>query len=580
MKFNWLKIKKVISWILNSTTQFLKIIWIFLRKVARAFVIMTHLERIALTILLLAVIVLLGFKAKEIYYKNTKIQPIAGGNISFSATEVPKTLIPIFAQSDIERAITNLVFAPLVQVNINGKVSNYLAKNWDISKNYKTYTLTLKDGIKWQDSKTVTADDVVYTFSILKSPKYKGPYEGIFKDIDIQALNEKQVKFVLKNPYQNFLTTLEIGILPSHILGDKPLADLQSLKYNLEPIGAGPYQIKTSTLNGKDKKIVLTRFKNALIKSKIDKIEFHFYEDFQGQLYAYNKKQANAFFSIPNDQFKTVKNLPKTKIVSDNLASYNVIHLNLARSLMQIMPVREALTYGVNRKEIIDKVFYGQAISATGPIVNGIKGYIEQENIEDQKLAYQKLIDAGFSDSDKDGVLEKKDQKLEFKMVVIETPVLKAAADILVEQYKKIGVKISPTYIQSSILESTYLKDRDYDMILVGESLGSDVDLYPYWHSTQTEVGGYNFSNFQNENIDKYLEQLRGTEDITARRAILEKIQKVIYGEKPAVYLTQPIYSFALPDKVKGVNRLLLIDGSEIFKNVCNWYEKIGRGPK
>ncbi len=160
---------------------------------------------------------------------------------------------------------------------------------------------------------------------------------------------------------------------------------------------------------------------------------------------------------------------------------------------------------------------------------------------------------------------------LQFTLTTINQPQLVMTANILKDYWQKVGVTIQINAIELSNLKDI-IKNRSYDALLYGQALGSMPDLYPFWHSTQINDPGLNLSEYQNKNADQLLKDSRETLDETKKAQSYEKLQDVILGDAPALFLYNPDYIYWVSGKVKGVDTTKIVDPAKRFENINNWF--------
>ncbi len=549
------------------------------KKIPKAILIMTKVEKIALTVLAIIAVALFIAKGIEIYHQNTKVQPVVGGSLIFGSTQEPVNLNPLFVQNDSDRAITNLVFLPLVKISPNGKMEKVLIEKHSASKDYKEFTVSLKSGLKWQDLKPITIEDVIYTFSVIKSPEYNGIYKDIFKNISFEEVDDKTIKFILPAPYKNFMSALDIKILPSHLLSGKAISELASDSFSKKPIGNGPYLIRKSNLTGASKFVTLEYFKDCIVKTKIKKIEFKFEKTNENIYFDLSKGRVNSLINIINDKSKELKKNSDNQIITNRLLQYNVLHLNPENALLNNLSVRKAIKYAINKSEIAEKVFNKQAIIATSAIASGVYAHRSYDDIYDVATSKSILSNLGWS-LNSTGIFEKDGEILQFNLTCPDTENFKETADLIKNQLKTVGIKANVQIIDPAKFQTEILPKRNYDILLIGETLGNDLDLYPYWHSSQTNENGLNLSSYKNEELDKLLDEVRIETDLTKKKDLYFKIQDIIHDDIPAVFLTQPVDEFLVPSNVKNIKSYAIAEGSDFFYYIDEWYIKLGRGPK
>jgi ABC-type transport system substrate-binding protein len=171
---------------------------------------------------------------------------------------------------------------------------------------------------------------------------------------------------------------------------------------------------------------------------------------------------------------------------------------------------------------------------------------------------------------------ERKEEKitLNFSLTTADQPTLVETAEILKEQWKKIGVEVEIKKIGIGELKREIIPKKDYDALLFGEVLGKVPDPFPFWHSSQKGENGLNLSNYENKDVDKLLEESRESLDETKRKEDLEKFQEILIEDSPAVFLYNPDYLYFVSNKIKGVKEDLIFTPSKKFDDILNWYIK------
>lgn len=133
------------------------------------------------------------------------------------------------------------------------------------------------------------------------------------------------------------------------------------------------------------------------------------------------------------------------------------------------------------------------------------------------------------------------------------------------------GVLVDLKIINLSELKNI-IKNRDYEALLYGEALSSLPDLYPFWHSAQSNDPGLNLSKYQNKKADQLLKDARETQDEQIKAQKYENLQEIILADTPALFLYNPDYVYWVSEKVKGIDTVKIIDPAKRFENITNWY--------
>jgi len=288
----------------------------------------------------------------------------------------PRFINPIYsASSDVDRDLTALIFSGLLKTDSSGDLVPDLAEDYKSIDNGKVYDFTLRKNIFFQDKKPLTADDVVFTVKTIQNPDVKSPLRISFIGVEVEKLSDYEVRFTLENPSAVFLQSLTVGIIPKHIFEKIPIENFYLTKVNIEPIGSGPYRMK-SKKQDRDNKITsmkLVASKNFYGKKPyIKKIGIYFFSSEQEMVKSYERKRLNGFslssFSEVNDKGFSLRSL--------SLPRYFAVFFNLDNSpLFKIDEVRQALNYGTNKEELIKSVLGGKGKIVDSPVLPDVYNF-------------------------------------------------------------------------------------------------------------------------------------------------------------------------------------------------------------
>ena len=162
-------------------------------------------------------------------------------------------------------------------------------------------------------------------------------------------------------------------------------------------------------------------------------------------------------------------------------------------------------------------------------------------------------------------------QALKFTLTTINQPQLVKVANLLKDYWQKIGAETDVKIVELSELK-VIIKDRDYDALLYGQTLGLEPDLYPFWYSSQTIDPGLNLSGYQNKDADQLLKNARETLDMQEKAQKYEELQNIIINDAPAVFLYNSDFIYWASAKVKGIETTKIVDPAKRFANIENWH--------
>ena len=390
------------------------------------FKILSKRERIAFFIFLFLFLFSGIFLSVCCYFEHTKIVPAEEGIFTEGVivSPVPIYINPIYASNDIDRDLVELIFSGLMKYDGQGQIIPNLAKNYEPKEDGKVYEFYLKKNLFWQDGSPFTADDVIFTIETIKNPDYKSPFRANWLGVELEKINDLGVRFRLKNPYFPFLENTTLKIIPKHIWQNVTPQNFL-LRNTLSPenlnlVGSGPYKLEGLKKNEKGDIESLTLVRNPNYfgnKPNLQKINFLFFEKEEKLIEAAQKNEIQGLsLSSPENLNKLNQNWITYEL---SLPRYFVVFFNPDKSkILTEEGVRQALNYGVNKKEIIEKAkISGEVVDS--PILPEIYGFQPPTSQYEfnQEKAVELLEKAGFV-KDETGQrvkIVKKDPAFQFK---------------------------------------------------------------------------------------------------------------------------------------------------------------------
>ena len=161
--------------------------------------------------------------------------------------------------------------------------------------------------------------------------------------------------------------------------------------------------------------------------------------------------------------------------------------------------------------------------------------------------------------------------------MVPEAKFLIESANLIRDDWKKIGVSLNPVVMKLSDVVNNAIKPRNYQMILFGNTLNNNPDVFSFWHSSQRFDPGLNLAIFSDKNADNLLENIRQNLDENTRQQDLSRLQKIINDAKPAVFLYSPKYIYATSKSLGGFSAKSIAFSANRFEKVNEWYLKTAR---
>ncbi len=525
----------------------------------------------------LGAILLLGLLGRHSYTYVTKIVPARGGAYVEGVAGFPQHINPLLAQyNDVDKDLCALIFRGLTRVDEHGNVLPDIARVWKVSPDGLTYTFYLDDKATWQDGTPITSADVAFTIKLIQDPNYPGPPDihALWSRIKVSTPDPHTVQFKLKAPYAPFLDYTSQGIISKKEWGKVPAAKLLTSKLNMHPIGSGPWRMA----NVSPTEITLVPNEHYPWKTPpyLSRVKFRFYPDRESVFAAYKRGEVDGVGNIPLNYMQEAEKTKNMNIFLPPIARETMVVFNLKDPTLPFFhnkEIRHALILGLDRQRLVDKVLQGYGRVIDSPILPENWAYSPEitRYKYDFGEAEELLESAGWHDSDGDGVREKDGVSFQFILVTDKDPLHVELAEMISEQWAKMGVKAIPQAVDFSKLVSDYLYPHNFSAALISWSLPGDPDPYPMWHSTQYERG-QNFGGWSNRLADEAMEQARLTLNVRERARLYAAFQQAFSDDVPAILLYQPLYRYGIRDKVKGVSVGPLSVPSDRFRTISEWY--------
>ncbi|RKY89217.1 peptide-binding protein, partial [candidate division KSB1 bacterium] len=377
------------------------------------------------------------------------------------------------------------------------------------------------------------------------------------------------IEFKFSEPYAPVLHKLGTEIIPKHLLDGK---DLRQAPFARNPIGTGAYVFKEWRT---DQYIILNSNHNYFegrpyidryVMRVIPDEPVQYLELITGGIDYTGLSPYQYKYRTDTDKFK--RNFNKYKYLSH---SYTYVGYNLDESLFKDKKVRQALSYALNKKDIIQGALLGLGEVCTGPFLKGTYAY--NESVEGYPYnpgkARALLKEAGWQDSDGDGILDKDGKNFSFRLILAQGNMqCQQVATIIQQQWKDIGIEVEIRSVAWATFLKEFVDKRNYQALILGWTTPVDPDIYNVWHSDSTKEGGLNFMNYKNKEVDKLIEEGRRTFNQAKRAEIYKKIHALISEDAPYTFLYTPYALPAVHKRFRGIEPA----PAGIFYNFIDWY--------
>lgn len=506
--------------------------------------------------------------------------PASGGEYTEGILGQPTFINPIIATSEVDKSLVRLLFSSL----------EAMATKIEGAEDGKAWRVRLKEDMLWSDGEKLTSDDVVFTIQKIQDPEANSPLSSTWKGARVERLSELEFQVFMTEPYAFFKASLEgLYVLPRHIFKDVPSSNWKISDYNLKPIGSGPFRFVG--FNKREDGFIQSYHLAVNEKYVAEKALIHdffvrFFIDPEEMVGEFNRGQIDGVASLPFGMLQQIKR--SHELVTYRLASYYAVFINQSRNLaLREGNVRRALDLATPKQRMVSEIFGDRAKIEGGPIPPGINFYSSAvRGEENPDLAIKILEEADWKiNSDEtsspggDRVREKTINRtrirLEVNMIVPQIPFLMQTAKIIQEGWERVGVKVNPIIVSPEEVVRNVIKNRDYEMIVFGNVLNSNSDLFPFWHSSQRFSPGLNLALYNNKEVDGLMEAIRVGKD--GQEENFQKLQEIISTEYPVVFLYSPDYLYISNRNLRGTEMNFIAEPADRLKNVNKWHLKTAR---
>jgi len=441
----------------------------------------------------------------------------------------------------------------LVEYDQNFKPVPSLAERWDASPDGKTITFHLRRDVKWHDGKPFTSADVQYT--VLEVIKKVNPRAGTaYKAVEaVDTPDAYTAVFRLSEPSPaiwSVLSSAEASILPRHLYeGSSPLSN----PWNSKLVGTGPYVFKEWV---RGEYVLLERNPGYWKKDRpyASRIRFRTIPDPGARAAALEAGEVHytPFSAVPPADVQRLKKLPNIRVETGGYGTFVPMFFfdfNLDRPQFKDKRVRAAFAHAIDRQALADRVWYGFAKPATGPIPSSHAELYTAEVTQyafDPKKAEALLEEAGLKRG-ADGV--------RLRITHHTMPygdLFKRAGEFLRESLKQVGVDLHLVNLDLAPFLRQIYGERDFDTYSTYYSAGADPQfgvLRRYWSkSIQKGVAWSNGPGYTNPKADKLIEASFTEIDPRKRREQLVQLQKIAQDDLPSVNLLE-IQHFSIVSK-------------------------------
>ena len=464
---------------------------------------------------------------------------------------------PVLEKSKYDRYVDIYLFNPLVNHDSNLRPSPGLAEKWEISPDGKQYTFHLAPNARFSDGTPVVAGDVLFTLKKIIDPESEAAQVAPgFQSADIansKIIDAHTIVIAFKEADASQMIHFnDLLTLPEHVYSKGNFKN----DYLNTAVGSGPYRL-VRRLAGKE--VLLERREDYWgTKPYLKNILFKLVNDSQTAWNAVKHGDIDETM-IGSDVWLMESKRPELQRMIDfprfYTLNYNYIAWNERDPLFSDKRVRRALGMCLDVGSIINNLYHGTARAVSGPFTPDQFGFNPNVPVLpfDPLQAKRLLNDAGWFDTNGDGILDKNGKPLKFDFAIFSGSVAALpVAQLFQEELKKIGVELNIVQLDPALLIQRIIAGN-YQSAYLAWDLDPDPNPFAQFHSSQIPPKGQNFVYYINPAVDKLIEQAGRELDFNKRVAMFQQLHEILAADQPYTWVIQVSVKWAINKRVKNV---------------------------
>jgi peptide/nickel transport system substrate-binding protein len=501
--------------------------------------------------------------------------PATGDNIVIASIGDAASMIPMLTSDSASHEISSYLYNGLLKYDKDLNLVGDLAESWEMSEDNLSITFHIRRGIRYHDGTPYTAHDSLFNWQFMVDPQTPTGYAADYLQVEkAQVLDDYTFRVTYGQPYSHALASWTLPQMPRHLLaGTEPRAS----SLNRRPVGTGAFMFQ-EWLPGESLRL---RYNpdyfmgrpclNGVIYRIIPDMATIFMEmtalgvDWIGLTAIQYQRQTDTKF------FK--ENFNKYRYPSN---AYSFIGWNMKDARFQDVRIRQAQSYALARREIIDGVLLGMGEEATGPLMPGTIWYNDKvaRYTYDPEKSKQLFKQAGWEIAEDRRLRNAEGEPFDFVLITNQGNTYRQNAGIFI-QYRlaQMGVKVELRVIEWTAFLKEFVDAGRFDAVLLGWTMPHDPSLYQVFHSDNIGAGKLNFTGYANKELDDLLKRELTAIDMQERKAIYDRVQEIIAADQPYAFLYIPMSMPAIHSRFQGIAPAV----AGISYNFLKWYVPEGR---
>jgi peptide/nickel transport system substrate-binding protein len=437
-----------------------------------------------------------------------------------------------------------------------------LAESWEWSDDHLDLTFHLRDDVVWSDGVPFTAEDVRFTWEAQTDPDVAWN-DAFIKDAieDVEIVDPHTVVFHFSQVSPNQLLDANEGvILPAHAWGELPFSEWRTKAdfFTENMVVSGPFKLERWV---PQQEVVLVRNERYHEEGLpyLDRVVFRMIPERSNQVAQLLAGNLHVVVQLPTTDLPRVERSNEARIEPYWHRLYSHVVWNLENPLFADREVRQALTLAIDRQEIVDTLWGQYGRVADSFIVQNV--WAHDDSLTpwpyDPARARRMLTEAGWTDSDGDGVIDKDGLPFRFEMLTNQGNDERLNAVVMMkEQLSQVGIEVE---VRSMEFNAMFDRLYDHDFEAAISAWGMPTTLNPRFafHSASMN-GSENFSSYVNPELDALIERFEGMADLEEAEPLLHEMQQIVHRDQPMTFLWESQRILASSERLRDLNPNLL----------------------
>ena len=493
---------------------------------------------------------------------------VEGGAYTEATLGEVKSMNPLFATTSSEKVLSRLMFATISTIDYSGHARAGLAESIRADESGKIWTVKLRDNLKWSDGEPITNEDVIFTAGLIKNPAVSSIYDSNLSNVKVSENENGEIVFELPVSYADFITALNFPVVPKHILGEADPKTLIENNFSNAPVTSGAFSYNATQVSADNEKVYYLSANPNYYGGRmmLNTFAVHTFNTKDEIVNAVNTGSVTGTAELTETEADKVKT-GQFLVKNSKLNSGAFIFFNTAHDIVGSTEMRAAIRQGIDMEKI--RAAAPEAAALDYPL---LKSQIELAN-------YPALPERDFEGAKAKISELAGDETLHLDVATVNSGYLPDVAEAIKAELESLGFEVDLTvYEENQDFINNVVAKRNYDVLVYEVELGTDPDLLPYYHSSQTNNSGLNLSNYRDVLVDDLLLGARDAMNDAVRVRKYEMFLERWVAGVPAIGLYQPNLTYYYNKNVRTFNDVQLVTALDRFSDIDEW--AVNKGTK